>query len=138
MISNGQSDKNIKKENEKLAGSGYLVEQAKENIYRLNKNNHTNQRVAICLLKVPCLLVSFHVHLTGSLILPCTPAYYIGNAFNLYINNIVNLVMQSIEALHLIHSFISASIRSRRRWGKSNVHRCRGHIQATKTLTDSW
>ncbi|KAJ6923063.1 DNA repair protein RAD51 [Populus alba x Populus x berolinensis] len=63
VISNGQSGKNIKKKNEKLAGSGYLVEQAKENIYRLNKNNHTNRRVAICLLKVPCLLVSFHLPL---------------------------------------------------------------------------
>ena len=137
MISNGQSDKNIKNENEKLAGSGYIVEQARENIYRLDKNNHTDQSIAICLLKVPCPFVWFPVHLTGSLILSSMLAYYIGNAFNLYINNIINLVMQSIEALHLIHSFISASVRSRRRGGKSDVHRCRGNIQATKTLTDS-
>ena len=54
------------------------------NIYGLNKYNHTEKRMAKCLFKLPCLLVWFHTIWIGSLILSCTPAYYLWNAFNIY------------------------------------------------------
>lgn len=58
--------------------------------------------------------------------------------FGCPISNIPLFPCQGTHLYVLIHIFnTSASFRSRGWWGKSNVHRCWGHIQAAETSTNS-